>query len=72
MSAANRTSRLSQITQYGAVALRASLTEPTLNAHCQPDGLRLSYLYRGSESFGWDMIDIAVSTDLEYQELQGL
>ena len=53
-----------------ADGLRALLTGPTLNAHCEPGGLQLSYLYRGGEPFGWDMIDVAVNTDLEYQEIQ--
>ncbi|HEX8203307.1 MAG TPA: SMI1/KNR4 family protein [Isosphaeraceae bacterium] len=50
--------------------LRALLTGPTINAHCEPGGLQLSYLYRGGEPFGWDMIDVAVNTELEYQGLQ--
>jgi hypothetical protein len=57
-------------TKLTADGLRALLTGPTLNAHCEPAGPRLSYLYRGGEPFGWDMIDVAVNTDLEYQESQ--
>ena len=50
--------------------LRAILASPMLNAHYQQEGLTLSYVCPGGEPFGWNLIDIEVNADLEYEGLQ--